>query len=56
MDYKDDFVVQPARNMKKLYEVDFDALRQSAVEAQITKEVDYISGILGVEVSAAHRL
>ena len=50
MDYKDEFVVQPSRNMRKLYEVDFEALPQNAIEAQIVKEVDHICGIFGVDV------
>ena len=50
MEIGDDFKVPP-KDKKKSYEVEYDSLSQSKVEKTIADDVEYICGILGVEVS-----
>jgi ariadne-1 len=48
--FGDDFKIPP-KNNKKSYEVDYDSLSQQAIERLISKDVDHICGIFGVDVS-----
>ena len=49
--FGDDFKV-PQRAVRKAYEVEHEALPQSAVEKLMATDVDHISGIFGVDVCA----
>ena len=49
--FGDDFRI-PLRNNKKSYEVDYDVLSQQAIERAISKDVEHICGIFGVDVSS----
>jgi len=49
--FGDDFRI-PLKNNKKSYEVDYDVLSQQAIERVMSKDVDHICGIFGVDVSS----
>ncbi|KAF9237439.1 hypothetical protein BU15DRAFT_48647 [Melanogaster broomeanus] len=51
----DDFRI-PQRAVRKAYEVEYEALPQSAVEKLMASDVEHISGIFGVEGSTASLL
>lgn len=49
--FKDDFVANPSKRKRKIYEVDCDSMSQEAIEELIRKDVDHISSIFGIDVS-----
>ncbi|KAK0194863.1 hypothetical protein F5146DRAFT_950078 [Armillaria mellea] len=53
--YNEDFKVDTS-SKRKSYEIEHESLSQSAVEKLMQREVEYITGILGVESSVAARL
>ena len=46
----------PLRAKRKLYEIDYESLSQSAVEKLMQDDIDYICGILGVDVSGTQHI
>lgn len=49
----EDFQVQPQREKKRSYEVDFESLDAAAIESRIRRDADQIISIFGVEVRPA---
>ncbi|KAH7916599.1 hypothetical protein BJ138DRAFT_1121710 [Hygrophoropsis aurantiaca] len=52
--FNDDFV--PARNVRKVYEVEHESLSQGAIEKLMLADIEHISGIFGVDVGTASLL
>ncbi|KAF7319644.1 RBR-type E3 ubiquitin transferase [Mycena chlorophos] len=52
MDMDDDFKVV-SKPSRKAYEIEYDSFSQSAVEKLMAADVEYITGILGVDASTA---
>ncbi len=48
--YNEDFKVDTS-SKRKSYEIEYESLSQPAVEKLMQQEVEYITGILGVDVS-----
>jgi len=48
--FGEDFKV-PTKGKRKSYEVDYESLSQQAVEKLMSRDVDHICGIFGVDVS-----
>ena len=46
----------PLQAKRKLYEIDYESLSQSAVEKLMQDDIDHICGILGVDVSGTEHI
>ncbi|EJD52338.1 hypothetical protein AURDEDRAFT_111086 [Auricularia subglabra TFB-10046 SS5] len=56
MDEEEDFQIQPTRDKKKSYEIDFDCLEPDAIQATIRADAEQIVTIFGVDPSTASLL
>lgn len=54
MDEEEDFHIQPTKDKKKSYEIDYDCLEQTAIQDIIRADSDQIISIFGVDVSTVH--